>query len=75
MNTSLEALETEALKLSPTDRLHLFERLIVSLDLDHEVEEAWEREADRREDEFASGAVAPVSNHEVMARLRARLSL
>lgn len=74
MNTSLEALETEVLKLSPTDRSHLLDRLIVSIDLDHEVEEAWEREADRREDEFEAGTVAPVSNHEAMPRLRARLS-
>ena len=40
MNTSLEVLESEALKLAPADRSHLLERLIASLDVDPEVEEA-----------------------------------
>lgn len=74
MNTRLEALEAEALKLPPADRSHLLERLIGSLDLDPEVEEAWEREADRREAELESGAVVSVSGPEAMARLRTKLS-
>jgi len=74
MSISLEALEAEALKLAPADRSHLLERLIASLDLDPEVEDAWEREADRREAELESGAAAAVPGHEAMARLRARLS-
>jgi len=45
MGTNLEVLEAEALKLAPSDRSHLLERLIVSLDLDPEVEAACEREA------------------------------
>ena len=74
MNTTLEALEAEALKLTPADRSHLLERLIASLDLDPEVEDAWEREADRREAELESGAIAAVPGHEAMARLRSRLA-
>jgi len=74
MNTSLETLEAEALKLAHADRLHLLERLIASLDSDPKVEEAWEREADRREAELESGTVATVSGPEAMARLRSRLS-
>lgn len=74
MSTSLEILEAEALKLAPSDRSHLLERLIVSLDPDPEVEEAWEREADRREAELESGSVAAVSGDEAMTRLRSRLS-
>lgn len=73
MNTSLEALEAEALKLSPADRSRLLERLIASLDSDPEVEEAWALEADRREAELESGTVAAVPGHEAIARLRARL--
>ena len=73
MSVDLEALEAEVLKLGPADRSHLLERLIASLDADPEVEEAWEREADRREGELESGAVAAVTGHEAMARLRARL--
>jgi len=74
MSTSIEVLEAEALKLAPADRSHLLERLIASLDPDPEVEEAWEREADRREAELESGAVAAVPGHEAMARLRSKLS-
>jgi len=74
VSTTLEALEAEVLKLAPADRSHLLERLIASLDSDPEVEEAWEREADRREAELESGSVAAVPGHEAMARLRSRLS-
>lgn len=74
MNTSLEILESEALKLAPADRSRLLERLIASLDLDPEVEEAWELEADRREASLESGAVVEVPGNEAMDRLRARLA-
>lgn len=73
MNTTLDALEAEVLKLPPNDRSHLLERLIISLDTDSEVEEAWEREADRREAEIDTGVVVPVAGDEMMARLRAKL--
>ena len=74
MSTTLEILEAEALKLPPSERSHLLERLIASLDSDPEVEEAWEREADRREAELDLGLVTEVSGHEAIARLRARLT-
>ena len=74
MSTSLEVLEAEVLRLAPADRSHLLERLIASLDSDPEVEEAWEREADRREAELESGSIAAIPEQEAMARLRARLA-
>ena len=74
MTTNLEVLEAEALKLAPSDRSHLLERLIASLDSDPEVEEAWAREADRRETLLESGSVAEVSGPEAMSRLRSRLA-
>ena len=73
MSTSLEILEAEALKLAPTDRTHLLARLVASLDLDPEIEEAWTLEADRRQAELESGVAAFVPGHEAIARLRARL--
>ena len=73
MSTTLEALEAEVLKLAPSEKSHLLERLIVSLDEDIEVEEAWAREADRREAELDSGTVTAVSGDQMMERLRARL--
>lgn len=73
MNTSLEVLEAEVLQLGPVDRSHLLERLIASLDSDPEIEDAWEREADRREAELDSGLIVAVSGQEAVVRLRARL--
>lgn len=73
VNTPLEALEAEVLKLASADRSHLLERLIANLDSDPEVEEAWEQETDRREAQLESGAVTAVPGVEAIARLRARL--
>ena len=73
MSTTLETLEAEILKLARADRSHLLERLIASLESDPEIEDAWEREADRREAELESGSVTVVPGPEAVARLRARL--
>lgn len=74
MSTSLEALEAEVMKLAPADRSYLLERLIASLDADLEIEQAWEREADRREAELESGEVVAIPGDEAMTRLRAQLA-
>ena len=50
-----------------------FTRTINVGQIDPEVEEAWEREADRREAELESGSISAVSGQETIARLRARL--
>jgi putative addiction module component (TIGR02574 family) len=73
VSTNLEVLEAEVLQLTPVERSHLLERLIASLDSDPEVEEAWEREADRREAELESGSVSAVSGQVAITRLRARI--
>ena len=73
MSTTIEALEAQVLQLAPAYRSHLLERLIASLDADPEIEEAWEREADRREAELESGSVAAVPGQEAITRLRATL--
>ena len=73
VSTNLEVLEAEVLKLAPVDRSHLLERLIASLDIDPEVEEAWAHEADRRDAELESGLIVAVPGEEAIVRLRARL--
>lgn len=73
MATTIEALEAEVLKLAPSERSRLLERLIISLDEDAEVEEAWAKEADRRQTELDSGVVTAVPGDQMMERLRARL--
>jgi hypothetical protein len=44
MSSILERLEAEALQLSLEERARLVEKLIASLDVDPEVEEAWAAE-------------------------------
>ena len=44
METQLEILEAQALKLTTSERAHLAERLIASLDEDGEIEAAWAAE-------------------------------
>lgn len=72
MPISLEALQAEVLRLSPSDRSRLLERLIVSSDADAEVEAAWDAVADARENEVKSGAASAVPLEEAMTRLEAR---
>jgi putative addiction module component (TIGR02574 family) len=72
MSTSLEAIQAEVLRLSPSDRSRLLDRLIVSLDADAEVEAEWDVVADAREAEIASGVTTAVPLETAMARLEAR---
>ena len=74
MPTQLELVEAQAMQLSPAERNHLLERLIVSLDTDPEVEAAWEQLADQREADVEAGLSQHLSGDGVMARLRARLA-
>ena len=48
MSNALEALIAQALKLTPEERVRLANRLIASVFEDHEVEEAWAVEVERR---------------------------
>jgi putative addiction module component (TIGR02574 family) len=72
MSSTLEVLEAEALQLSASDRARLVERLIASLDIDPEVEEAWAAEVERRNAEIESGAVALIPGPEALAKLKAQ---
>lgn len=74
MPTQLEIVEAQAMQLTPAERNHLLERLIVSLDADPEVEAAWEQLADQREAELEAGTTQALPGDEVMTRLRARLA-
>ena len=72
MSTSLEALQADALRLSPKDRALLLDRLIASLDADGEVEAAWDAVADQREAEIEAGTAKVVPLEVAIARLEAR---
>ena len=71
MSSTVEALEAEALLLSETERARLIERLIASLDIDPEVEDAWAAEVERRNAEIESGAVSLIPGPEAIAKLKA----
>ena len=70
MSSTVEELEAEALRLSSGERARLVERLIVSLDSDPEIEEAWAAEVERRHAEIERGAVSLLPGPETLAKLR-----
>lgn len=74
MSLSLEAIQAEILRLSPSDRSRLLDRLIVSLDADAEAEAEWDVVADTRESEIASGVTTSIPLEEAMTRLEGRIA-
>lgn len=75
MPMTLEELETEALKLSLDERIHLADKLWISADPtpEAEIEQLWVAEAERRLEELRTGKVKAIPGDVVMARARARL--
>ncbi len=73
LQTQLEILEAEALKLTPGERAALAQRLLASLDEDAEIEEAWAAEVERRIADVESGTVQLIPIAEALARVRAAL--
>ncbi|MDH4191186.1 MAG: addiction module protein [Betaproteobacteria bacterium] len=73
MSSTLDALEAEVLKLPAAERSHLLDRLLASLEVDAEIQEAWALEAERRDTEVEEGKVKLVPGEEAIARLRAEL--
>ena len=73
MPNQLEAVEAQALKLSAEERAQLADRLIASLFEDHDVEEAWAAEVERRIEEIESGRAKMVPAAEAIARARATI--
>ena len=71
MSSTIESLEAEALQLSTAERARLVERLIASLDVDPEVEEAWAAEVERRHAEVENKTVSLLPGAETLAKLRA----
>ena len=53
MSTQREIVEAQALKLTAEERAQLADRLITSLFEDHEIENAWATEVERRIAEIA----------------------
>ncbi len=73
LQTQLEILEAEALKLTPGERAALAQRLLASLNEGAEIEEAWAAEVERRIADVESGTVQLIPIAEALARVRAAL--
>lgn len=68
-----------ALQLEPADRGLIAHRLIASLDSEsaennqHEIDDAWETELQRRSEDLRSGRVQGIDGRGTVARIRAAL--
>ena len=73
MNERVKILSDEAAKLTPEERVELMERISLTL-LDHqsEIEEAWDREAERRFAAYDRGEIETFSWEEVKKRRAAQ---
>lgn len=74
INSPLEDIEAAALQLTASERAHLAERLLASLDEDDEIMAAWVAEAERRGEAFECGEMEAIDFDESIARLKARLA-
>ena len=74
MSSIAEELEAAALSLPPNERARLARRLIVSLEEEDEVGEAWRHEVKRRLEAYRGNEVESPSATEVMEEARERLT-
>jgi putative addiction module component (TIGR02574 family) len=73
LSNVLEVLKARRLKLTPEERVQLADRLIASVFEDHEVEEAWAVEVERRVAEIESGRSKLIPAAEAIAHARAAI--
>jgi Putative addiction module component len=74
MSIPIETLEVAVLRLSPTERARLLDRVVASLDADSARDAAWDGVAAQREATLASGTATETPLDEVLARLKAELA-
>lgn len=74
MKSSTKEILDRALEMPENDRAAIAERLIESLDAepDRDVEEAWQREVQRRLSELDRGEIECVPWEEIKARMEAK---
>ena len=71
MSNQLEIVEAQALKLTAEERAQLADRLLTSLFEDHEIENVWAAEVERRIEEIESGRAKLIPAADSIARARA----
>ena len=72
MTTPIEAVEAQAMKLTPSERADLADKLWLSVNSREEVDAAWDAEIARRIEQIDSGEVESIPWETVMAELRAK---
>ena len=70
MSAAVEELEAEVLGLPAVQRARLVEKLIASLDVEPDVENAWAEEIERRLAEIECGTTPLLPGAETLSRLR-----
>jgi hypothetical protein len=73
VSSQLETVEAQALKLTAEERAQRADWLLASLFEDHEVEEAWTVEVERRIVEIESGRSRLIPAADAIARARAAI--
>ena len=73
MPSSVIDIETQALGLTPEQRVHLADKLLSSLTPDAGIEEVWSAEAIRRLEEMENGSVTGIPVEETIARAKTGL--
>lgn len=73
MSSQLANVEAEALKLTAEERVQLADRLIASLFGDHDIENAWAAEVERRVEAIEGGRAKLIPAAESIARARAAI--
>ena len=71
---SIQEIESQALRLPPSQRARLAQHLIASLDEADEIERAWADEAARRSDALDSGEARAIPAADVLAEARRAVS-
>ena len=74
MESQLEILETQALKLTAAERAAFAQMLLASLDEDLEIDNAWADEVERRIAEVEAGVIQVIPIAEAIAKVRAHLA-
>ena len=73
ISSALEDIEALAMQLTPAERAHLAERLLLSLN-EYDILASWVEEAERRADAFDRGEMESIDFDEAIAQARARLA-
>ena len=74
MTNRLKKVEAQALRLSPEDRAQLADRLITSLFVDHDIDNAWSTEVERRIAEIESGRAKLIPAADSIAKARTAIN-